>query len=74
MECTQEADDYNWEPMDEDERGCQQLEDAGLSCQDVDGYLCQDRLGRKIARPMAMVLIANCGEDTYNMLIMPCGG
>ena len=69
MECAQEAIDYNWELADQSEEEIlKQLEDAGFPVNDVD-ISVRRQLGEKINASIKGDIIANCGEDTYNMLM-----
>lgn len=69
MKCAQEAIDYNWELADQSEveilRG---LEEEGFPVNEVD-ISVRRRLGEKINAAIREDIIANCGTDTYNMLM-----
>ena len=69
MKCAQEAIDYNWELADLSEAEIlRELEEEGLPVNEVD-ISVRRRLGEKINAVIREDIIANCGTDTYNMLM-----
>ena len=69
MKCAQEAIDYNWELADLSEAEIlRELEEEGFPVNEVD-ISVRRRLGEKINAVIREDIIANCGTDTYNMLM-----
>lgn len=69
MDCAKEAIDYNWELADKtEEEILQKLEDEGFQVNEVDIEV-RRAMGETISEAIKPDIIAQCGEETYDMLM-----